>query len=635
MKTRIDFKIKPAPLNIIKEGVQGMFLKMQSLLLHAMILCILVSCGGSEGFTTPPAESGGGTTPTDTDVATVTLLSSSPQLLSGDASGITITAIVKDTNNNLLIDKTVSFATDSGALEVTQATTDASGIATATLTSGGDESNRTIALTATTGTVSATTSISVTGTTLTVSGQNSLVLGDSTVLTLTLNDSFGAGQSGASLTVSSAQGNTLSAATLTTDTSGGASVTITGDSSGTDTISVAGLGTTATFSLAVSGDNFQFITPSTAGAEVNLGANQAITVRWLQNGTAVAGQTVNFSATRGTLSAASDVTDASGDASVTIASTNAGPSVVNAAVSGGPSASREIEFVATTASTIDVQTSLSTVGPSGDQATITATVRDANGNLVKNKQINFSLTDITGGSISAATGTTDSNGQASTVYASAQATSAKDGVSITATVADTPAVTNTVTLTVGQRALFVTLGTGNSIEEPDTVTYRDPYAVYVTDAAGGAVANANISLSIIPTRYFKGTYVWNGTAYVPNYTVANGCTNEDIDENGQFTAAEDSNTNGTLEPGNVVTVDQSTVTTGSDGFATFKVAYAQQYANWIEVRLEARVSVGGTESLDTAIFTLPVLAADVTEEGVAPPGSPSPYGTAATCADPS
>lgn len=68
------------------------------------------------------------------------------------------------------------------------------------------------------------------------------------------------------------------------------------------------------------------------------------------------------------------------------------------------------------------------------------------------------------------------------------------------------------------------------------------------------------------------------------------------------------------------------VTTGSDGTFEFSMLYPRQYGNWTKVRLTATTSVAGTESSDSVIFWLPVLADDLEDSSTPPPGTPSPFG---------
>jgi hypothetical protein len=96
--------------------------------------------------------------------------------------------------------------------------------------------------------------------------------------------------------------------------------------------------------------------------------------------------------------------------------------------------------------------------------------------------------------------------------------------------------------------------------------------------------------------------------------------------------AEDVNLNGTLEPGNVVTVPP-TVALDENGVAEFDLTYPQDRAFWVKVTLQAVASVAGTESIETVTFDLPGLASDFACAN-SPPGYVSPYGTSASCADP-
>jgi hypothetical protein len=608
-----------------------------------LILLILAGCNEENAFFDDGTTGVG-----STSAATLTLLASSPQLGSSGSAAVTVTAIIKDTNNNLLAAVPVVFSADSGSLAVTQGTTDDSGQAIATLDPGGDFTNRAITVTATVGSLSETVDISVMGTGLAISGENSATLGDTTALIITLTDSDGDPISGKSVTVSSSLSNTLIAATLTTNSIGQATVSVTAENAGTDTITASAQGATATHSLVISGDQFQMTSPAT-NADISLGTCQSIQVSWQQDGAAVAGSTVSFSSTRGTLysdaactvTATSANTNGSGVATMYVASSNAGPSTLTAFVSGGPTTSRSVNFVATTPASIALQASPTSIGPndgsqtSQQQSTITAVVRDSSNNLVKGKVIRFSIIqDNSGGTLTTATATTDDLGRASTTYVSSAATTAQNGVIIRATVDENTAINTTVSLTVSQSALFVRLGTGNSIEQVGETQYDKKYTVMVTDAGGNAVDGASIVVSLNPDGYAKGLYFDNGDDDIwdINFTAAY-CPSEDLNENGILDGGEDANGNSQLTPGNVVAVPSS-VTTGADGTFEFSVIYAETYANWVRVRLTASTTVAGTESSDSVVFWLPASSDDM-DTNDAPPGGQlnSPFGTSASCLD--
>ncbi len=187
------------------------------------------------------------------------------------------------------------------------------------------------------------------------------------------------------------------------------------------------------------------------------------------------------------------------------------------ATSGTASATRALEFVATVPTTVDVQPSAFTIA-TGQSATLTAVVRDVTGNLVKNRTVVFTLNDVTGGQLSVGSAVTDSQGRAQTVYTASSTTSANQGVRITATVPGvTPTLSDQVALTVARREVFVSIGTGNSILEPNTAQYDIEYVVQVTDSNGNGVPSVPVSVRLLSKQYFKG-YRLNGANLTPAQT---------------------------------------------------------------------------------------------------------------------
>ncbi len=393
------------------------------------------------------------------------------------------------------------------------------------------------------------------------------------------------------------------------------------------------------------------------------------------------------------------ITNRNGEVSVLIQSSGpdgAGLATVSATHSSGATDDLTVEFVAISPTRLDLSAEPSTV-PTNGTATIRAVVRDANNNLVKNQTVSFNLQDPSGGTLSAASQITDSQGRAEVTYTASGATSARDAVSITAGIAGTN-ISNSVNLTVGGDALRISLGTGNSVIEPNETTYQLPYAVIVTDALGNpAPPETQFRLSVRALTYDKGIYVYVDPSWVkvtgtritddPNIATnppddpnvfepgnsgelryAQGCVNEDFDLDGvldpNFT--EDLNGNTVLDPGEDYFVDQfvpapargqgvidvgedfngdgiltpgnvvsvpTTVALQTDGTAQFNLTYAQQYANWVQIELRAIASVSGTEVTETQTFFLPGAASDFSDENVNPPGNPSPFGTSYTCAN--
>lgn len=135
----------------------------KSAFLSVLLAGLLTACGGGGdddafGGGTPGTPGGGGGGPT---VAVVTVTTSTPTILSDGSNTATITALVRDATNNLIAGVPVTFTANSGGVAVTSGTTDASGAATATLSTAGDPTLRTIIVTATAGGMNATVNVQV------------------------------------------------------------------------------------------------------------------------------------------------------------------------------------------------------------------------------------------------------------------------------------------------------------------------------------------------------------------------------------------------------------------------------------------------------------------------------------------
>jgi len=277
-------------------------------------------------------------------------------------------------------------------------------------------------------------------------------------------------------------------------------------------------------------------------------------------------------------------------------------------------------------------------------------VRDASGNLVENKVVNFSLTDSTGGTLSVASAVTDVQGKAQTVYSASTVPSGSNGVKVTATVQST-AVTSSTTLTVGGQTVFLSLGTGNQIgtnTQTQDTQFLMPWVVNAVDSGGNPVKGIVISLTIHSKYYNKGSWIpgspwqWSTTMVGPDGAtiLLPGCPNEDANLNGVLDAnlGEDvsgtGNNNGRLEPGDVALAVPGSVTTGADGSATFTVNYPEDHAMWVTSTLTATATAQGTETSTASTFQLPMQAAKISDLHVSPPGQFSPYGTANSCTNP-
>ena len=196
---------------------------------------------------------------------------------------------------------------------------------------------------------------------------------------------------------------------------------------------------------------------------------------------------------------------------------------------------------------------------------------------------------------------------------------------------------DSVALTVANREVFISIGTGNEIFELNSAQYRKEYAIQVTDSTGAGVAGVTVQLSILSDFYYKG--FWSLPLTGPwQQTINAGCVDEDFNRNGVLDPMEDTNFSGQIEAGNIATVSVQgvgggTMTTDQNGFGIVDVIYPQEFARWLDVTLEARTSVQGTEFAEPNSFTLSILADDVTDRNASPPRQTSPFGVGFACDD--
>jgi len=618
-----------------------------------LLMLVLAACGGDGGSSSlsgvgdNDTGSGDGTDDvTETiSVGSIQLINESPQISTNGSDSSLITAIVKDSGGRVIEGADIIFSADNdGTIYNQDSVTDENGQASATVSAGNNPRNRTITISATAGDISETTTVAVKGTQISLSGPSSITVGGSGTFTARLLNSSNSPIVGETVTIKSALDNTIrNIPSYTTTSDGTVSFDILANFGGTETITVTAYNgeslVQATKDITISPDQFSFTTPETS-TEIELNNTQKIEIKWLSNGTPVAdGKSIVFETNRGSFTqtgqSTATVSTSNGTASVEIISTNVGSALVTARSeeADGPSAQTSVEFVSTTPAQLSLQADKATIGQN-ESAVILATVRDIKNNLVKNATVNFTLEDVTGGTLSSGTGETNSQGQTQVTYTSSSESSALDGVAITATVLGTT-ISKTLNLTVGGQALRINIGTGNEIVESGMTLYKQPWTAIVTDASGAASENSSVQVSVNPVRYFKGYYTKpeGSDTWISVYSDEYGCLSEDINNNGILDPDDiDANANGTLEPAPSATVPTD-LTTGADGTVTFDLTYLKSECSWVEVELVATTNVNGTESQAKRTFTLDCTADDLKSD--APPGGVfSPYGIALSCADP-
>lgn len=591
-----------------------------------------------------------GVIPSFSQVSSVDVTASTNALQSAGQQAL-ITALVKDGNNVGMPNQAVVFSASSGTLQKPDALTDASGVATVQLAAGNNKSNRDITVSAAVSSVTGKVVVPVTGSKLTITGATSL---QSTAgpqdYSVRASDSSGNPVAGASITVSSSK-NGVNQSELTTNLTGLAKFTYTPTNAGTDKLSVVGLGTSAESSVTVSSVDFKVVPEPKPGEviQIEIGKTEQIIVRYQVSGAGVPGSLVTFNTTRGTIVDSSQTTtDSEGKASVKVSSSTAGSAVVTAQITQGSSVigsvSLPVQFVSSTPAVVLLQANPGAILPnttgSTNQSTIQALVRDASGNPVASRQVNFTIRqDLSNGSLSSGSAKTDSNGLAQVQFIAGASSTPSEGVIIDASVAIDPTGAGAVVsanpaakLTVNGNALFISIGFGVTIEDLGVTDYSKPFSVYVTDANGVAVGNQLISLSVIPEEYYKGSLTQNAAKTWVSGVKAATCPNEDKNLNGILDTGEDSNANGRLTPGNVAVSAPGSVVTDTTGRATFAVRYGKQYAPWVKTNIGARAIVAGTESVQSISYTLAMSIEDAKLES-GPAGVNSPFGQSGNCAD--
>ena len=245
--------------------------------------------------------------PVTSGIASLLLTSSGGTLASSGGTAVNVIAFVKDANNAIVPNASVTFSADSGALGATKVNTNAQGQATVSLSTGGDASLRTIKVSASAGAQTASTDISVSGTKLAVNAFSSINLKTSTDMVVKLVDSSGNALLGKPVTFS-AQINPLTvkgggASPALTDNNGQLVLSYNAQSGTSDTITIKAQGDSLVMPVAINAANFTINAVSGANVALTTLATQtcyAISVHSDVAGTPQTGN-VRFSTSRGAI----------------------------------------------------------------------------------------------------------------------------------------------------------------------------------------------------------------------------------------------------------------------------------------------------------------------------------------------
>jgi len=516
--------------------------------LSSLLLCLLtlvvIGCGG-----------GGGTSADPNAPASMTVSSTAPSRLVSDPP-VTITAnVLKADGSPVAAGTVVNFSTTGGSLSAIT-TTNASGIATATLTSA---VKGVFIVTATVGTLPVKT-VQVTcidpnaPNAITVSGVSTADIGTSVVLTATVTPDGTNGTGG--------PGGVIADGTVVSFTSSAGAGTITASAvttAGVATATLSGIATPQTVSITASAGGVtspvktvNFIDPNVPSVITVSGAPGAgfinnqrpvvvtANVARVAGGPVPVGTTVNFaiSSGSGSLSAASSTTDASGNASVTLNSAVEGSITVT--VSAAPATgSVAIAFSNPNKPGTISLAATPTTGVTNNQTPVTLTASvspadTANGTIANGTPVTFTILSGSG-TLSSSTATT-SGGVASVTLNSTVA----GNVSVNARAGSAPLVTsNTVsvpfvnqpTLVTVKLATTGTLPGGTLIGGIQAIATANPSSglsiqdsdVTLSGVSGGSLLQPNttdvasIQLGLINTTGFT-----TGEFVTLKYHVANG-----------------------------------------------------------------------------------------------------------------
>lgn len=644
-------------------------------------ISVLTACGNG-------GDAGGSTgTTTSTTVGTIQLFANPGTVNSDGSTSSTITLTAVSATNSTVANATIAVATDTGLLSSSLVTTDSTGKASVTFTSGSiDRSNRTATITATAGSATATTQIQVVGSTVTLSSTTTSIPPNATfpaTLTITAKDSGGNAIPGATVTLSQAGSGVVTFNPIigTTDATGKLTVSVAGTTAGNSTVTVTAAGATATIDYTVTATvstfgidqttlnaNAPIVPTSPKTAPMQIGDSLVVRVA---TGTST---NVAFATTIGlwnATSAAVIVTPAGGFASATLTTTSAG--VANVQVIDldtiGLSDSMTVGMTAKTPSRISLQASPTvipkTVGTATGISNLTATVYDINGAPVGGIPVAFSIVNgsgtNSGETISPVIVYTASNtntglplGAAPTTFTAGTLSSAAGGVQVRASVVNTAISTRAVTdpaTTSSLDAAIVVGGTSGSvafgqaskiIDAGGTSTiYSFPFSVLVADSNGSPVNGAVVNISTWPIAFNTGA----------NCTITGTYKNEDVNENLVLDAGEDgtravypTGATATGASDNIITPLNSyggtikstnasdlpgTATTDATGLATFNLTYTKSSAIWTIARIRAQTVVQGSPAVAEIIFPLAASKADVDTTAVPPvcelPDSPFNY----------
>jgi hypothetical protein len=390
------------------------------------------------------------------------------------------------------------------------------------------------------------------------------------------------------------------------------------------------------------------------------GAAGTLTVRLTDaSSQPIAGKPVSFSGDIASVNGKQVVTDANGNATLSFTAPGSAGSFLVTASGSGVTTQLSIQVGASVSIPAAVipagaKPALSAIpnvlapnapGSTTNQTQLRFLFLDAANQPIPNARVRFSIASTGLGSFDSILSTgsstvlTNASGIAAASFIAGSTGSPTDGIIVRACYQATDFTSATqcasnveVHLTIAAQALAVSIGNDNVLAAGPG-TYIKKFAVTVADAAGRAVANAPVDISLDITHYGKGDFsapmtfplnVADANTYAPGdkSTVPQAgttgfrvsCINEDLNRNGFVDAGENVNNSfdsfgqPTLEPRRSDIIlsyaDPQVRTTNASGILQIQVEYSQRFATWLSYRIRATTNVAGSQgSAERAFIT--------------------------------
>jgi hypothetical protein len=427
-----------------------------------LALTALAGCGGGDdAFVGGTGGTGGGGTTTPPTPTSLALSASAASIPADGSVSAEISALVRDSNNVVIANVPVTLSASSGALSTGSTTTETDGIATATLTTGGDSTARNITVTAKAASFTSTVTVSVGAApsanvvaALTVQSSSPQIPSDgsanATIVAMARDAnnllmagvpvSFTATSGGLAITKGITDSNGQAIAALNTaGDSTTRNITVTASAGGRTASTIVAVATSSASNTVNigngSGPSFQPSLLAVAVPSLSAGGSTSLTVSVVrQDGTLYNSPvTLNFNSpcvAAGTaqIQPSATTTTTTGQATVTyVARGCAGPDLVTATTAVGSQSLSATGTVTVAAATIGSivyvsanPTNIALKG-TGDTArpetsTVVFRVQDSSAGPVAGAQVQFSLSTTVGGiALTSATATSDSQGNVQAV----------------------------------------------------------------------------------------------------------------------------------------------------------------------------------------------------------------------------